>query len=582
MRRAPAAVLAVLAFAAAFLLASVALGGEAEPRKAERVPNVRLSSVSGLPKLADDPAVARELAQARRAARLARRLRARRAAARRAAADREPSAAAPVADPAEPVAPEETQPPVAPVEPPVSTPPPAPAPAPAPSAAARDVRRFRMRLAARQPVGRGLEDSEVIDGYVVENFLARSDAAELVCQAVGADGEPVTLEIAWNRPADHQAWPRFRRLARTRATLQHEALLPVRAVGEHSGRPYMAMARYPETTFEDLLEGPPLSSERVLRLLAPVCDALDLAHAKGLVHSSLSGTSLLVEGDAALLDGFGVAGGPPDLTLVSLGVHEMRYRPPEVLQGQSLEPAGNVYTLAALLVHALTGMPPYNGAPVTQAYQHLVEPPPVPSERRAELGAAFDDVIARGMAKDPAERPASARELLDEAAAALGVELPTPLGSEVREDRGGWRPAVIRIRWIPKHAVIAALVLAAAAGLAAGVILDPFGGTRASAAVDSGGDARALARLDDQRTALRQQLSASETPQEQAEAATDLAGAYREAARIVGSPDLESAALAYEELGAAAVDGSAERFVAAGDQVERAEDRLAVAAAAQR
>jgi len=322
--------------------------------------------------------------------------------------------------------------------------------------------------------------------------------------------------------------------------LQHEALMPVRAIGEHSGRPYIAMARYPDTTFEDLLDGSPLPSEQVLGLLSPACDALDLAHANGLVHQSLSGTSLLVEGDAALLDGFGVAGGPRGLTLESLGVREVRYCPPEELRGQSLEPAGNVYTLAALLVHALTGMPPYEGTPPTQAYQHLVEPPPVPTERRAELGAAFDGVIARGMAKDPAERPASASELLAEAAAALAVDLPLRIASGGGQELGRPRSTAVRLRRIPGPAVAAALIVAGVAGIAAGVVLDPFDGSRASAAGQNV-DARVVARLDGQRTALRARLATSETPQEQAARAAELADAYAAAAASADSARLASA-----------------------------------------
>ncbi|HMJ97040.1 MAG TPA: hypothetical protein VK486_14390 [Thermoleophilaceae bacterium] len=130
MRRTWTAALAVLAFGAAFLLASVAFGGEERGVQA-RAPHVRLSSAAALPTLAKDPAV--EIAQARQAARrerlrARRRVAARRAAARRAAA-RELAAAAPAETPTsaapEPVVPPPTPPPAA-----------APAPAPAPPAPA--------------------------------------------------------------------------------------------------------------------------------------------------------------------------------------------------------------------------------------------------------------------------------------------------------------------------------------------------------------------------------------------------------------------------------------------------------------
>ena len=424
-----------------------------------------------------------------------------------------------------------------------------------------------------------------VDGYLVEDFVAGRGGAELICEAVSPDGDPVNLVMAWSRPPDRRTGARFRRLARIRATLHHEALLPVRAVGYHSGRPYLAMDPYPETTFEDMLEGAPLPAAEVLPLLAPVCDALDLAHANGLVHQNLSGTSLLMEGDALLLDAFGLAGGRRELTFESVGVEEVRYCAPEELRGERLEAAGNVYSLTSLLVHALTGSPPYQGAPGAQAYGHLMEPPPQPSAHMPELSSAFDDVVARGMAKEPGERPSSVGELLAEAADALGVDLRERLPS--RGEREGAVPATapVRTRRVPKRAVAAAMVVAAVAGLAAGAALDPFDGKRASAAGPNVNE-RALERLDDRRTPLRARLAASETPQEQAAAAAELATAYGGVAELADSPRLVSAARsaesAYDELGAAAESGSAERFAAASEAVTAADVRLASLAASAR
>ena len=416
-----------------------------------------------------------------------------------------------------------------------------------------------------------------MDGYAVESVVAGRGHTELICAAVGRDGGDATLVVARRPPADRHAWPRIRRLARTRATLEHEALLPVFAVGEHSGCPYLATDRYPETTFANLLDEAPLSPERVLMLLAPVAEALDMAHAHGLVHQSFSGTSLLVEGHMVLLDGFGVVGGPRELTVESTGVHEVRYCTPEELRGDALEPASNVYSLAALLVHALTGAPAYEGTLAAQTYGHLTEAPPRPSERRLELGVAFDDVIARGLAKEPADRPASASGLLAEAATALGVDLPARRGSGTVHDPGHRAPAEIGSGRIPARAVAAAVIVAVLAGLAAGLALDPFDGGHAAAAGPSV-DARALERLDDQRAPLRARLSSAQTPQVQAATAADLADAYAAAAASAASTRLASAARAgeraYDELGAAADRESADEFAAASDEVARAEARI--------
>jgi hypothetical protein len=438
-----------------------------------------------------------------------------------------------------------------------------------------------MRLAARKPPPAGLlEVGGWVDGHLVESFVPRRGSAELLCEAVGPDGDPVTLVMAWSRAPDRHAVPRFRRFARIRATLHHEALLTVRSMGVHRGRPYLAMERYPQHTFEDLLQGAPLSAQQVLVLLAPVCDALDMAHSNGLVHQSLSGTSILMEGDTALLDGFGVAGGPHELTFEAIGVLDDRYCPPEELRAEPLAPASNVYSLTALLVHALTGHPPFEGAPAGQAFGHLIEPPRRPSERLPQLGTAFDHVVARGLAKEPEERPASAGELLREAAAALGVDLPTRVvAAEAEVPARRRRPLAVRVRrHLSGRALAAAVVIVAAgAGIAAGVLLDPSDGSPASAARPNP-DVRVLQRLDDQRTSLRARLAASETPQQQAATAAVLAGVYHRAAEAAESPRIASAVRsaerAYEALEATAAAGSAEGFAAAADDVERADANL--------
>lgn len=435
----------------------------------------------------------------------------------------------------------------------------------------------------RQEVG-VLEEGSVVDGFVVENLVAHHGDAELAYDAVGPDGEAVTLVVGWRPLPDRHAWARVRRLARRRSRLEHRALLPVRAVGDHAGRPYLAMRRYPETTFEDLLHESPLPAARALELLAPVAEALDLAHAEGLVHQRLSGTSLLVDGDAVLLDGFGIAGGPRDATLHVVGAHEVRYSSPEELRDEPLEPASNTYSLASLLVHAVTGRMPYEGAATAQAYGHLMDPPPVPSERVPELGAAFDGVIARGMAKDPADRPESAHDLLKQAAAALAVDLPVEVEPAADEEGGQAKSGVSALARVAKRTAVAAVIVAGLAGLAAGILLDPFGATSASTA-GSAADARALERLDDQRTLLRARLSSATTPQRQAAAADDLADAYGRAARAAESPRLVavagSAERAYRELRAAAELGDAERFARAADEVGRVEGRLGAAATAR-
>ena len=162
------------------------------------------------------------------------------------------------------------------------------------------------------------------------------------------------------------------------------------------------------------------------------------------------------------------------------------------------------------------------------------------------------------------------------------MELPKRQASGEGQEGARHRSAAVRIRRVPGPAVAALAVAAAFVGVAVGAVLDPFDGSRASAAGPSA-DARALGRLDDQRAPLRATLAGSETPQEQAATAAELADAYGRVADVAESHRLASAARAaeraYEDLGAAAGAGSAEQFAAASDGVTRADARLASIAA---
>ena len=432
-----------------------------------------------------------------------------------------------------------------------------------------------MRLLTRDLPTLDLEEGSVIDGYIVEGPAVRHGERELICAAVGPDGEAASLLMALSPPAGRNGLSQFRRSAQLRAGLRHSALLPVRAVGIHCGRPYVATDAYPAETFADLLERSARSPEEVLTLLAPVCGALDLAHANGLVHQGLSSTSILVDdGGTLMLDTFGVVGGPERAG--SEGEREdIRYSAPEQLYGEAISPATNVYSVACMLLESFGPESRSEGRLSARAYLQQVAPSVALSGITLGLGDAFDEVIRRAMALKPRDRPGSASELLGEVAVALGVALPAP--SPQTLDRSSGRRASRGPRLL-----VATTIAAVVAGLAAGALIDPIEGS-SSSTPGPGADAVALERLDDRRTPLRAALSASDTPEDQATVAAGLAAAYGRAAQATESPQVASAAraaeLAYEELGAAAEAGAAERFASAADAVTRAEGQLAAAAA---
>jgi hypothetical protein len=267
----------------------------------------------------------------------------------------------------------------------------------------------------------------VLGGYRLAPSPRRLEGGSLLFAATAADGSVAGVQVSAQPVTSRRARARFRRLARTRAGLSHPALLGVLESGEEGGRLFVATEPFPAGSLARLLREGPLDPQRALRLLRPVAEALDAAHAAGLVHRTLSADSVLMDGEQAKLDLFGlftVAGQASWGDVIRKDPH-LHYESPEGVRGDELTPASNVYSLTGLLVHALTGQQPFvNHDPVMITYAHVSQPPPKPSERMPELPAALDALVARGMAKEPGERPASAGALIAGAERALRAAAP--------------------------------------------------------------------------------------------------------------------------------------------------------------
>jgi Protein kinase domain len=273
----------------------------------------------------------------------------------------------------------------------------------------------------------------MLAAYRLDDSPRRREAGSLLFAATAPDGSPATLQVSADPVTSRRTRARFRRLARARAEVAHPALLGVREVGEADGRVYAGAEPFPARSLADLLHHGPLEPALALRLLGAVADGLDAAHAAGVVHRTLSAESILLDGDHVKLDLFGiftVVGQAGWGDVVRRDPH-LHYEPPEGVRGDELSPASNVYSLTGLLVHALTGEQPFaHHDPVMITYAHLSQPPPKPSERNPELPSGLDAIVARGMAKDPGERPESATALVAAAARVLRATPKPATGGE--------------------------------------------------------------------------------------------------------------------------------------------------------
>jgi len=435
-----------------------------------------------------------------------------------------------------------------------------------------------MNLAMRTTAPPGLEVGTVVEGYVIQSTIGHPVAAELRYAASAPDGGPATVVTPayWN--PDRRRRSQFRRLASRRVELEHPAVIAGRAFGECRGRPYLITDPYPASTFSDMLEREaPLPARTVVAMLAPVADAMDAAHGHGLVHRALTSESLLVEEGRLQLGSFAPFAPDYDASLGMVPPGDLRYRPPEELRGEALGPAANVYSLTAIVFHALAGAPPFAGERGSVTYSHLLEAPPRASERVPELDEAIDDVIAWGMAKEPSERPPTATALLRALDEVLDTGR-TAIPARPRERPASALPAGVASLPRPRRRLalpVAAILVAAVVGTLVAALLNPFGGgedSRPDPAV------AAVQRLDARRLDLRGQLAVADTPTQQAAIAARLASAYLAAADAAGPGPFARAARsagdAYTELAAASEAGSAREFADASAAVRRAELRL--------
>lgn len=224
--------------------------------------------------------------------------------------------------------------------------------------------------------------------------------------------------------ADPSFRDRFRRESRITARLQEPHVIPVHDFGEIGGVLYIDMRLVEGASVKgELRVNGVLPPARAVSIIGQVASALDAAHANGLVHRDIKPENvLLTSDDFAYLVDFGIAhgGGEATVTKTGLIIGSCAYMATERLTGEPGGPPSDVYSLACLLYECLTGRAPFEAPDLRQVMSaHVFAEPPRPSVTNPAVGSAFDEVVAKGMAKNPADRYRSAGELARAAGAAL-------------------------------------------------------------------------------------------------------------------------------------------------------------------
>ncbi|MFD3510323.1 serine/threonine-protein kinase [Nocardia sp. NPDC058666] len=242
--------------------------------------------------------------------------------------------------------------------------------------------------------------------------------------------------LAEDNATDAEFRARFLREAELAAALQHPNLVAVRDRGEFDGKLWIATQYVPGSDAAELIRrtGATLDPARAVYIVSEAARGLDEVHRAGLLHRDVKPANILVaeeagQPDRVLVTDFGIARRAEDTATLSGGgvTATLSYVAPEQLNGQRIDHRADVYSLGCTLFQLLTGTVPFP-RPTAAAvmYAHLHEPPPRPSDRRPELSTAFDAVIARAMAKDPAHRFASCGELAAAARDALQAPVQPP------------------------------------------------------------------------------------------------------------------------------------------------------------
>jgi WD40 repeat protein/serine/threonine protein kinase len=237
---------------------------------------------------------------------------------------------------------------------------------------------------------------------------------------------------------------RFRREALLAGGLTEPHTIRIYDANEIDGRLYLVMPIIDGVDIDAALKRDgPMSPARAVRVIEQIAAALDAAHADGLVHRDVKPANALIgDHDFVYLIDFGIAHDRAATRLTTAG--ETRgtaaYMAPERLTGGDFDGRADVYALACVLYECLTGQRPFpGGTDRQQTAAHLTLPPPQPSVREPAVPVGFDEVIARGMAKDPEQRYQSAGDL----AAAARAALSTPLREQAARTSGRTQVATL-------------------------------------------------------------------------------------------------------------------------------------------
>ena len=262
-----------------------------------------------------------------------------------------------------------------------------------------------------------LEPGSEFAGHRIEEVVGHGGMGVVYRAVHVALGRTVALKILAPELAGNDEFQaRFRQESKLAASIDHPNVIPIFDAGEEGGSLYVTMRFVAGTDLRHLADGHGLDPRRAAQIVAQAAEALDAAHARGLVHRDVKPGNVLIEArdgrDHAFLTDFGLTkqvSSDPSITETGNWLGTVDYAAPEQIRAKPLDQRADVYALGGVLYWALTGRVPYpREGDMAKMYAHLNEPPPALGD---SIPAGLAAVVARAMAKDRGERYQTAGEL---------------------------------------------------------------------------------------------------------------------------------------------------------------------------
>jgi serine/threonine-protein kinase len=295
-----------------------------------------------------------------------------------------------------------------------------------------------------------------IPGYEVEGVLGSGGMGVVYKARHLKLNRPVAIKMLLaGAYAGRQERTRFQQEAEAVAGLRHPHVVQVYEVGDLDGRPYFTMEFVEGGSLAEHLDGVPQPARCAAELVATLADAVEFAHASGVIHRDLKPANiLLTTDDTPVITDFGVARriDGPDFTATGVRVGTPSYMAPEQAMGRAraITTAVDVYALGAILYEMLTGRPPFCAETAAETERQVIaEEPAPPSRLNAKVPRDLETICLKCLHKAPARRYPSARELADDLRRFLG-------GKPIRARPVG--PTERVVKWVRRRPATAVLV----------------------------------------------------------------------------------------------------------------------------